>query len=363
MGQNLIYYFLVKFADPSIIPDIHTVMYYDLFEDADGAYQHADFSEHRQYLLDRMCAQPEGRVLTPRTRTGSRSTTRCRSTCRCTSAAAGSISHNLAARRLLRRSTSSCCSRAGWEWGYWLHDVTVAARQLRAAARRTSALIADAARARSRRRGRRGRRELAEDQHTALIDEQLAAYLAAATSRSMLGRALDIISQPDRDHVRRPRRERRRRAGSRRPCSSRSRAYADALDERQTQLDALALPDSRWAARAARRPRDRSAARAVHRSRRTERSSTTSPAPATRRPTTTRATELARPGAGASSRGATPISTTRTAAASSIADANQTYYQYGYLRNADTLCYWNRELLQVGAILGNTTMTPPNCLF
>ena len=42
---------------------------------------------------------------------------------------------------------------------------------------------------------------------------------------------------------------------------------------------------------------------------------------------------------------------------------NQTYYQYGYLRNADTLCFWNRELLQVGAILGNTTETPPNCLF
>jgi hypothetical protein len=44
-------------------------------------------------------------------------------------------------------------------------------------------------------------------------------------------------------------------------------------------------------------------------------------------------------------------------------NANQTQYQYGYLRNADTLCYWNRELIQVGAILGNTTATPPNCLF
>src|SRR5262249_19010697 len=56
MGQNLIYYFLVKFADPAIVPDIHSVMYYDLFEDAGGAYHHTDFSEHREYLRERMCA-------------------------------------------------------------------------------------------------------------------------------------------------------------------------------------------------------------------------------------------------------------------------------------------------------------------
>ncbi len=56
MGQNLIYYFLVQFADPSIIPDIHTVMYFDLYESAGGAYHHEDFSEHRAYLMSRMCA-------------------------------------------------------------------------------------------------------------------------------------------------------------------------------------------------------------------------------------------------------------------------------------------------------------------
>ena len=50
MGENLIYYFLVKFADPAIIPDIHTVMFYNLFETAGGAYHHEDFAEHRAYL-------------------------------------------------------------------------------------------------------------------------------------------------------------------------------------------------------------------------------------------------------------------------------------------------------------------------
>ncbi|HEY0250032.1 MAG TPA: hypothetical protein VGC41_00815, partial [Kofleriaceae bacterium] len=49
MGQDMIYYFLVKFADPSIVPDIHTTFFFNLFEPADGAYHHVDFSEHRQY--------------------------------------------------------------------------------------------------------------------------------------------------------------------------------------------------------------------------------------------------------------------------------------------------------------------------
>ena len=55
-GRNIIYYFLVQYCDPSIVPDIHTTFFFDLFEPADGAYQMTDFSPHRQYLEDRMCA-------------------------------------------------------------------------------------------------------------------------------------------------------------------------------------------------------------------------------------------------------------------------------------------------------------------
>ena len=33
---------------------------------------------------------------------------------------------------------------------------------------------------------------------------------------------------------------------------------------------------------------------------------------------------------------------------------NQTTYQFGYLYMADTLCYWNRELMQVRSILGDS---------
>jgi len=43
--------------------------------------------------------------------------------------------------------------------------------------------------------------------------------------------------------------------------------------------------------------------------------------------------------------------------------ANRTFYQFGYLFMADTLCYWDRELVQVGGILGNTSEPTPSCLF
>jgi len=56
MGMDILYYFLVQYANPGIVPWIHSVMYYDLFEDTGGAYQHDDFSLHRQYLLDRLKA-------------------------------------------------------------------------------------------------------------------------------------------------------------------------------------------------------------------------------------------------------------------------------------------------------------------
>jgi len=53
-GQEMIYYFLATYADPAITPWVHTVMYYNLFEEANGAYHHEDFTEHREFLFDRL---------------------------------------------------------------------------------------------------------------------------------------------------------------------------------------------------------------------------------------------------------------------------------------------------------------------
>ena len=53
-GQTLLYYFLVKYANPAIVPWIHTVMYFDMFENTDGAYGLSNFDDHRAYLEDRL---------------------------------------------------------------------------------------------------------------------------------------------------------------------------------------------------------------------------------------------------------------------------------------------------------------------
>ena len=52
--QEMIYYFLAAYANPEITPWVHTVMYYNLFEPSNGAYHHADFTEHREFLFERL---------------------------------------------------------------------------------------------------------------------------------------------------------------------------------------------------------------------------------------------------------------------------------------------------------------------
>jgi hypothetical protein len=42
---------------------------------------------------------------------------------------------------------------------------------------------------------------------------------------------------------------------------------------------------------------------------------------------------------------------------------NPTFYDYGYLRHADTLCFWERDHVQVrNLVLGETT-NDPGCTF
>ena len=52
--QEMIYYFLAAYANPEITPWVHTVMYYNLFEPSNGAYHHDDFTEHREFLFERL---------------------------------------------------------------------------------------------------------------------------------------------------------------------------------------------------------------------------------------------------------------------------------------------------------------------
>lgn len=52
MGEEQIYYFLVRHASEPLVPWVHTVMYYSMQDPTNGAYHHDDFGEHRQLILD-----------------------------------------------------------------------------------------------------------------------------------------------------------------------------------------------------------------------------------------------------------------------------------------------------------------------
>ncbi len=349
MGQNLIYYFLVQFADPSIIPDIHTVMYYDLYESAGGAYQHPDFSEHRAYLLARMCAGqkaayhpedaywvafddsvPQWFPLYVRSR--------------------WLDLHNLEATAGCKLDEQLLFS-SGFEWGYWLNDVTALrgsyelpetyqAMITEQLGTETASLIST----------------VADLQHDALIDQRLAAYLASRDVAIDSGRLLGVVSQPDRvtyDDL----------AGGADPAAFEQtvlvplQAYADAIG-------AVAPPraNDRWLAEIADglaidqlRPKFMLATyRAVIAHLRGD-----------------DAEAQAQQALAQQLRADAQVVVTRRHA--SLHDThgrrlvdrtpNDTFYQYGYLRNADILCFWDRELTQVAGVLGNSTMMPPGCLF
>ncbi|MDW8245057.1 MAG: hypothetical protein RMJ84_00625 [Sandaracinaceae bacterium] len=59
MGNRILYYFLIDYARRPIRPWVHTVMYYGLFGSAGGAYNHANFNEHREYLFRRLAEGKE----------------------------------------------------------------------------------------------------------------------------------------------------------------------------------------------------------------------------------------------------------------------------------------------------------------
>ncbi|NVB83233.1 MAG: hypothetical protein HOV81_32975 [Kofleriaceae bacterium] len=361
MGKDLLYYFLVQYADPTIVPDIHTVMYYNLYDDAGGAYQHDDFSEHRQYLLDRICAgekaayQPETSYWV---------------------AFDDSVPMFLplyvySRWRDLDGIRQDGCGNAldnhllfttGWEWGYWLHDVTA----LRASYELPAApldLIKDAYAPDLGDGASEVVEDLIEEQKRGLMDERLAGYLAGRDLAIDAGRAIDppIISQPDRTTfdrlVANP-----DVAAFTADVLDPLRAHADRIDEIAKKLDGLDLANSRWS-------RELADGIALDQLR-------------TRFVIATYESVIAHIGGNAGDataaydRAASLMATARTRVASRHRDlhdthrrrlvdktTNKTFYQYGYLYMADTLCYWDRELDQVGAILGNTTTAPPGCLF
>jgi len=200
-GDTYQYYFLVQFADPAIVPWVHSVMYYNLFEDAGGAYLHDEFDEHRAFLLQRLAAgervayfpesaywcafdNPVPTYLPLYLRSRWLDMDRIR-------AAAAAGGHAGLDEHVLFSS--------GWEWGYWQFDVATLrmtyrlgggweeqVRQMYAPWGAEGDGLATAI------------IDLAELQHRALIDDRLAAYLAGRDAFMDVGYAVGVVSMPDR---------------------------------------------------------------------------------------------------------------------------------------------------------------------
>lgn len=195
MGETQLYYFLVRYVNPAIVPWVHTTMYFNLYDDAGLAYLHEEFDEHRAYLEGRLRAgQPAGYfpesaywvAFDINIPTFTPVYLRSRHTDLKRLAQAGRLRDHV-------------LFSSGWEWGYWLTD----ALTLRMTYGRPetwsepvhalfSAWGEDGVKAGSL------VERLGEAQHRALIVERLAAWVASRDQIIDAGDRLGIFSQPDR---------------------------------------------------------------------------------------------------------------------------------------------------------------------
>ncbi|HUS63513.1 MAG TPA: hypothetical protein VMZ28_03180 [Kofleriaceae bacterium] len=358
-GEEMPYYFLVRFADPRIEPLVHTVMYYNLFEDAGGAYHHDEFDEHRAFLLERLAAgEPVGYF--PETAYWvafddsvpiyAPLYVRSRWLDLARIAAAGPPLEE----QILFSS--------GWEWGYWQNDRAALRaafqlppswrdlfREMYAPRQGGAALSAVAA-------------DLAEVEHDALIEQRLAGYLAGRDLYIDVGGDIGIVSQPDRvtfaDLAAAD-------AGARADFEAGVLADLDGLEAALAALDAragaLGGPDDRFrrevidgvrvtwlrarfiagAYRAALAHLDGRDGEAM-----TLRAAAADELEAARAVVERRHGDLHFP----------------DPARLLDIDMNQTVYPFGYLTMAHRLCYWERELAEVGNLLDGTGETVPSCI-
>jgi hypothetical protein len=248
----------------------------------------------------------------------------------------------------------------GWEWGYWLHDYTA----LRASYERppsSTDLIAQAF-GKDLARAVTPVANLIEIQREHLMLGELVQYIAGRDTAIDAGRQLGIVSQPDRitfDDLASGERDRTQFIVE---VLQPLQAYDLALGLVEDGLDVAKLPDTRWG----RELRDGVAMDRLR----------------------VKFVIEAYQAVVSKLNGATDDAAQRFAEASRIMDeaqvivarrhadlhdtlgakliektTNRTFYQFGYLFMADTLCYWNRELVQVGAILGSVSEPVPSCLF
>lgn len=337
-GEELLYYFLVDYADPAIVPWVHTTMYYNLVEDAGLAYNHERFDEHRAFLEEKL-AGGETVGYFPETAYWV--------------AFDNSVPTYLPLYvrsrwedlRAFPTLEDHVLFSTGWEWGYWQNDYAALRMSWSTPedwrdmyAEMFAPLgpeLAETAVA------------LAEVEHTHLLEGRLAAYLAGRDDFIDLGDNIGIHSQPDRpgfDEVR--------------AMDDASRAAIVAsLEALVADLDAVPLPggDDVWALEMIDGVEvTRARARYI-----------TALYEAAADPTGVDA-HFADADA-ALVEGRTVVERRHAnmhddvGGRLTIPGENPTLYQYGYLRWAHELCYWEREYAEASNTLRGTDLPEPGC--
>jgi hypothetical protein len=362
-GEEMIYYFLAQYADSEITPWVHTTMYYNLFEDAGGAYHHEEFDAHRELLLQRIRdGEPVGyfpetaywvafdnsvpMYLPTYIRSRGLDLTQIREE---TEGTAGLQEHVLFS--------------TGWEWGYWQNDYTALRMswKLRPWESEVAALYAPW--------GDDGETlgtlvtEVAALQAEYLIDKRLTPYLAGRDLAMEAGFAFDVVAQPDRltfaDLAALP--DVSRDAFSADVLGP-LLAYADALDARgdRARLLADARPEDPWFDEMA------DAIQITHLRARYAHALWSA--------------TLVYAEGGDPAEELERAEALKASAALKVADRhgslwdpdggrlttgewdNPTIYDFGYLHHADTLCYWEREWVEAREGMGLTDVAAPGCM-
>ena len=335
-GENWIYYNLAQFADPEITPWVHTVMYYNLYDDAGGAYHHDTFGEHRAILEDRLeQSEPVGYfpesaywvafdVSVPQYNPVY-------------------IRSRWTDMNQLPTLDDHVLFSSGWEWGYWQNDVATLRMNWKTPDTYRAVLeemfapfaasgVVDVLEA------------VTEAQHDTLINERLAPWLAGQDSAMEAGAGAGVIAQPLRT-----------------PFDALSESERDLIAQLdslaivyQSQLSQLDVGDNPWLQEIedglwvnAQRAAFMSALiRAVIDEDVTALSDAEAAYAAAAQRVTRRHERM----------------WTKAPETMVTYGFNNTLYEFGYLTRADELCYWERERRQVLEVLGQESLPIPGCL-
>jgi hypothetical protein len=189
-GEDYIYYLLAQFANPEITPWVHSVMFYNLYDSAGGAYHHDYFTEHREYLESKI-ERDEKVAYFPESSYWVAFDNSVPQFFPVYLYSRWKDMHELEGldRHILFSS--------GWEWGYWLNDVMTlqmnwsVPKSYEELLERVLQPIGDENLA-----GQIA--SLAEIQRTYLIDQELTPWVAGVDIAHEVGYNFGIIAQPHR---------------------------------------------------------------------------------------------------------------------------------------------------------------------